>query len=117
MLDFHQDLFNEKFQGEGAPAWAVQDNGLPNPPLGFPGNYFANPAENASWDAFWNNAPASDGIGLQDHYARAWARVAARFHNSPSVLGYEVHERAVAGHRMATVPGTARRLSASSTRP
>jgi endoglycosylceramidase len=90
LLDFHQDLFNEKFQGEGAPAWAVQDNGLPNPPLGFPGNYFANPAENASWDAFWNNAPAADGIGLQDHYARAWAHVATRFHNSPSVLGYEV---------------------------
>lgn len=90
LLDFHQDLFNEKFQGEGAPAWAVEDGGLPNPPLGFPGNYFANPAEDASWDAFWNNAPASDGVGLQDHYARAWARVAARFRNSPSVFGYEV---------------------------
>ena len=23
MLDFHQDLYNERFQGEGAPDWAV----------------------------------------------------------------------------------------------
>src|ERR1700749_4514387 len=29
LLDFHQDLYNEQFQGEGAPAWAVQDGGLP----------------------------------------------------------------------------------------
>jgi endoglycosylceramidase len=90
LLDFHQDLYNEKFQGEGAPAWAVQDGGLPNPALGFPANYFANPAENHAWDAFWGNLPAPDGVGLQVHYARAWAHVAAYFAGSPSVLGYEV---------------------------
>jgi endoglycosylceramidase len=90
LLDFHQDLYSEKFQGEGAPAWAVPLSSLPNPPLGFPGNYFANPAENATWDAFWRNAPAPDGVGLQTHYARAWAHVAARFRGNPAVLGYEV---------------------------
>jgi endoglycosylceramidase len=90
LLDFHQDLYNEKFQGEGAPAWAVQDATLPNPALGFPGNYFANPAENHAWDAFWANAPAADGVGLQTHYARAWARVAGRFHSNKHVLGYEL---------------------------
>ena len=36
LLDFHQDLYNEKFQGEGAPAWAVQDGGRPNPRSAFP---------------------------------------------------------------------------------
>ena len=90
LLDFHQDLFNEKFQGEGAPAWAVQDGNLPNPTLGFPWNYFGNPAEDRSWDRFWLNAKASDGVGLQDHYARAWAHVAATFHGAPGVLGYEL---------------------------
>jgi endoglycosylceramidase len=90
LLDFHQDLYNEKFQGEGAPAWAVQDGGLPNPALGFPWNYFGNPAEDHSWDAFWQNAPASDGVGLQTHYARAWKHVAARFVGTPGLLGYEV---------------------------
>ena len=37
LLDFHQDMYNERFQGEGAPDWAVQDGGLPNlPKAGFP---------------------------------------------------------------------------------
>jgi endoglycosylceramidase len=90
LLDFHQDLYNEVFQGEGAPAWAVQTGGLPNPQLGFPGNYFANPAEEFAWNAFWRDAPAPDGIGLQDHYARAWAHVAAFFRGNPGVFGYEV---------------------------
>jgi endoglycosylceramidase len=90
VLDFHQDLYNETFQGEGAPAWAVLDHGLPNPALGFPGNYFANPAEDAAWDSFFANAKAADGVGLQDHYARAWAHVAAMFGNQPGVFGYEL---------------------------
>ena len=90
LLDFHQDLYNEVFQGEGAPAWAVQTGGLPNPQLGFPGNYFLNPAEEYAWNAFWRDAPAPDGIGLQDHYTRAWAHVAAHFNGNPGVFGYEV---------------------------
>jgi endoglycosylceramidase len=90
LLDFHQDLYNEAFQGEGAPAWAVQTGGLPNPQLGFPANYFANLAQNFAWNSFWRNAPASDGVGLQDHYARTWAHVAGYFHGNPGVFGYEV---------------------------
>jgi endoglycosylceramidase len=90
LLDFHQDLYNEKFQGEGAPSWAVQDGGRPNPALGFPGNYFANPAQGAAWDAFWSDAPGPDGVGLQTHYARAWAHVAARFATNRHVIGYEL---------------------------
>jgi endoglycosylceramidase len=90
LLDFHQDLYNEKFQGEGAPAWAVQDGGLLNPSLGFPGNYFANPALLHAFDQFWANAPGPDGVGLQDHLAAAWAHVAARFAADPNVSGYEV---------------------------
>ncbi len=97
LLDFHQDLYNEAFQGEGAPAWAVQTAGLPNPQLGFPGNYFANPAEEHAWHAFWRNAPAPDGIGLADHYTRAWAHVAAFFRGNPGVFGYEVLNEPWAG--------------------
>ena len=29
LLDFHQDDYNEKFTGEGFPAWAIHDDGLP----------------------------------------------------------------------------------------
>ena len=40
LLDFHQDLYNEKFEGEGFADWAVLDDGLPAEPLtGFPASY------------------------------------------------------------------------------
>ena len=32
-LDFHQDLYNERFSGEGFPDWAVIDDGVPAEPL------------------------------------------------------------------------------------
>jgi endoglycosylceramidase len=90
LLDFHQDQYNEKFQGEGAPAWAVPPSSAPNPALGFPYNYLFNPAEWQVWDRFWNNYKAPDGIGLQDHLAAAWAHVAQRFAGDQAVAGYEV---------------------------
>ena len=90
LLDFHQDLYNEKFQGEGWPDWAVQDDGLPNPENGFPGNYLSNPALNRAFDHFWANDPGPGGVGLQDRYAAAWAHVAARFKDNRHVLGYDL---------------------------
>jgi endoglycosylceramidase len=91
MLDFHQDMFNERFQGEGWPDWAVQDDGLPaQPQLGFPGNYLAMPALWRAFDHFWANDPGPAGIGLQERYAAAWRHVAERFRDDAAVLGYEL---------------------------
>ena len=90
LIDMHQDNYSTVFGGEGAPTWATLSGRLPNPDFGFPGNYYANPAENAAWDAFWNNANASDAVGLQDHYAQVWENVAATFAGNPSVIGYEL---------------------------
>ncbi len=90
MLDFHQDMLNQEFQGEGAPPWAIQDGGLPNPALGFPLNYLTNLALEHAFDAFWQNAPGPGGVGLQDRFAGAWAHVAAAFRNDHNVLGYEL---------------------------
>jgi endoglycosylceramidase len=89
-LDFHQDLYNEKFQGEGWPDWAVQDDGLPNPQNGFPANYVTNPALNRAFDHFWANAPGPGGVGLQDRYAAAWGHVAARFASASHTLGFDL---------------------------
>ena len=76
LLDFHQDLYSERFQGEGFPGWAIQDDGLPaEPKLGFPGNYIAMPALNRAFDHFWNNDAGPSGVGLQDRYANAWRHV------------------------------------------
>jgi len=90
LLDFHQDLWNERFQGEGAPDWAVQDDGLPNPRNGFPANYYTNPALQRALDHFWENSPGPGGIGLQDRYAAAWRHVAGVFRSMRGVLGYEL---------------------------
>ena len=91
LLDFHQDLYNERFQGEGWPDWAVQDDGLPpQPQVGFPGNYFAMPALNRAFDHFWANDPGPGGVGLQDRYAAAFGHVAGRFDTDGHVLGYDL---------------------------
>jgi endoglycosylceramidase len=90
-LDFHQDLYNERFQGEGFPDWAVQDDGLPaEPKVGFPGNYPAMPALNRAFDNFWANRPGPGGVGLQDRYAAAWRHVAERFRDQPYLMGYDI---------------------------
>jgi endoglycosylceramidase len=90
-LDFHQDLYNERFQGEGFPDWAVQDDGLPaQPQAGFPGNYVGMPALHRAFDHFWANDPGPGGVGLQDRYAAAWRHVAERFREHPYVMGYDL---------------------------
>ena len=89
LLDFHQDLYNERFQGEGWPDWAVQDDGLPNPENGFPANYLTNPALNRAFDHFWSN-DALAGVRLQNAYAAAWRHVAAAFASNPYMLGYDI---------------------------
>ncbi len=91
MLDFHQDMYNERFQGEGWPDWAVQDDGLPAEPRnGFPLNYLTMPALQHAFDHFWANSAGPGGVGLQDRYAAAWRHVAAYFRHTPWVLGYEL---------------------------
>jgi len=86
LLDFHQDQYNERFHGEGFPAWAVMDDGLPNAPdLGFPGNYTGMPAVQHAFDHFW-----ADTAGLQEHYAAAWGHVASKFAGNSHVLGYDL---------------------------
>jgi len=90
ILDMHQDGYSSVFGGEGAPLWATQTGGLPNPALGFPFDYFFNPAQYYAWDALWSNADASDGVGLANHYAQMWEYVANYFNGNPSVAGYEI---------------------------
>jgi endoglycosylceramidase len=92
LLDFHQDLYNERFQGEGWPDWAVNDDGLPaQPALGFPYNYLLMPALQRAFDHFWANDPApGDSVGLQDRYAAAWHHVAERFRGDNAVLGFDL---------------------------
>ncbi len=90
LLDVHQDMLNELFQGEGFPDWAIEDGGLPNPKLGFSNNYLANPALEHALDEFFDDAPGPGGVGLQQRFATAWEDVAQAFRGDRSVLGYEL---------------------------
>jgi endoglycosylceramidase len=108
LIDFHQDMYNERFQGEGAPDWAVQDDGLPAvPKLGFPANYETMPALQHTFDHFWENSPGPGGVGLQDRYAAAWRHVALRLRSTAGVLGYDLFNEPFPGTPWATCAGSA----------
>ncbi len=103
MLDFHQDLYHERFQGEGAPTWAVQDDGLPaEPRLGFPANYFSMTAMQRAFDHFWANDPGPGGVGLQVRYAKAWRHVAKVFRSTRGVMGMDLFNEPFPGSEFAT---------------
>ena len=87
LLDMHQDVYNERFDGEGAPSWAVCTDGLPNadPPGRWSENY-ATAAAGAAYRHFWRNDVVGD---LQGEYDRVWAAVATYFRGDPWVLGYD----------------------------
>lgn len=90
MLDMHQDLYSVRFS-DGAPAWATLDEGKPHAqgPV-WSDAYYVSEAVQSALDNFWANAPAPDGVGLQDHYARVWRRVAERFKDEPAVVGFDL---------------------------
>jgi endoglycosylceramidase len=97
LLDFHQDAFNEKFNGEGFPAWAVNDDGLPFIDLG---SFFLNdqtPAVQRAYDHLWNN----DG-NLWHYYAQAWKAVAKKWRYQPYLMGYDLFNEPNAGTQMLT---------------
>lgn len=84
LFDFHQDLYAERFGGEGFPDWAVHDDGVPPTDVGFPGNYFT-PAVERAFDNFWSNTD-----NLWDDYRDAWKAVAAKWKNLDHHGGYDL---------------------------
>lgn len=87
ILDMHQDVYNELFDGEGAPDWAVCTNGAPNvdPPGRWSSNY-GTAAAGAAFDHFWTNDVVGD---LQGQFDMVWGQVAKYFADDPWVIGYD----------------------------
>lgn len=89
-LDMHQDLYSQQF-GDGAPEWATLTDDLPHVTGDMWSDaYLSSPAVNRALDHFWQNTPAVDGIGLQDHYAAMWKHVASYFADCPNIIGYDM---------------------------
>jgi endoglycosylceramidase len=100
LIDFHQDGFSPKYNGNGLPDWMAYDDGLPNPPDAvFPLYYIQNPAMQRAFESLWANRPGPGGIGLQDYYAQGVSAVARRFAGSPWVLGYDLINEPFPGAR------------------
>lgn len=85
-----QGQYAESLNGWGFPEWTVFTDGAPNGNQPFGQGYVANPAQERAWDNFWANVQASDGRGIQDHYADWLGRLATRFADKPGVLGIDV---------------------------
>ena len=90
LLDMHQDLYSVKFS-DGAPEWATLTEDKPH----YTGHvwsdsYLISPAVQTAFDNFWKNTPASDGIGIQDHYANLWKYIAKRYANDTAIIGYDL---------------------------
>jgi len=81
LIDVHQDLWT------GMPAWATIG-------VGFPANF----------QAFWDNASAPDGIGIQTHFDKLWAHIAARLKGDVNIIGLDPLNEPQAGVLSACVP-------------
>jgi endoglycosylceramidase len=89
LLDFHQDIYNERYGGEGFPDWAVFDDGLwtgaePQVFEGWAGRYLT-PGVGRAFDNFWENRD-----GIQDELIEAWTLVAALVQHERWVVGFDL---------------------------
>jgi endoglycosylceramidase len=93
LLDMHQDLYSQSLcYGDGAPEWACDLSGY-NVSQCNTSNWGLNylvPAVTQSFQNFWDDKQAPDGVGLQEHYASVWQHVANMFATNTTILGYEI---------------------------
>jgi endoglycosylceramidase len=85
ILDMHQDIYSRKFYGDGAPLWAVLDDGIPFTPRTPWFMNYSEPAVQRAFDSFWQNRD-----GIQDEYFESWKRVAEKFADADWVVGFDI---------------------------
>lgn len=95
-FDFHQDMYSEKYGGEGFPDWSIHDDGVPPTNIGFPQTYFT-PATTRAFDNFWGNT-----ANLWDDYRDAWIAVAAKWKDQDHHGGYDILNEPYPGSHFAS---------------
>jgi len=105
ILDMHQDMYSQKYRGNGAPAWACIDGGVPPQKPGAAPWYYGYTQEAVirAFESFWRNAPAPDGKGVQDHFIETWCRVAARYARDTRIIGYDLFNEPFYGMDFGTI--------------
>jgi endoglycosylceramidase len=97
LVNLMQGMYASQFDGSGFPDWMVDSGGAPNIPGPFPQSYVYDPAEERAWDNFWANAPAADGVGLQDHFGHGLQYLARYFSTRAGFLGFDLLNEPWAG--------------------
>jgi endoglycosylceramidase len=103
VIDMHQDAWSkyiytkpsdkcvaplQAIRGfDGAPLWASEHV---TPACAVNGVRELDPAVGEDFQKLYDDAPAPDGVGLQEHYANAMLALARRFQGAPTVAGYEI---------------------------
>jgi len=104
LVDFHQDEYGPVFFDNGFPDWMTMTDGLPNLyEVGFPVQYFVNPALERAYDHFWHNDVGPSGRRLQTDDARILAHVAGLLRSHAGLLGYEIMNEPWSGDRKSVV--------------
>ena len=105
LVEFHQDLFSEKFCADGVPIWAISSHlskGFPRPldlkpypfdERGYPkgcgkhpwAEFYFSKAVGRSFEALWTNKH-----GMRDRFIHYWKKVAETFRGNPEVIAYEI---------------------------
>jgi endoglycosylceramidase len=109
LLEWHQDLFSERYCGNGAPLWAsrplsnpnrfrfpwpwskIRKEAYPNGPIteescagiNFANGYF-NFQLSQAFEDFYTNYD-----GVRDSFVNFWRKIAFEFKNESNVIGYE----------------------------
>jgi endoglycosylceramidase len=92
LIDMHQDLYSRDFGGDGAPSWAVYDDGIPfHRTSPWPIDYTA-PAVTKAFDHLW-----LDDHDLHAAYSDAVRAVAMAVGDVPAVVGYELFNEPMPG--------------------
>ncbi|RAV31685.1 hypothetical protein DLJ54_07120 [Corynebacterium heidelbergense] len=89
VVEFHQDAWSEKYNGDGAPEWASIDDGFYNTNAGILGAG-TNPANNQAIQNFFANRPAPDGKGIKDHFVEMWGHTAGYLAGTNGLAGYGI---------------------------
>ncbi len=84
VVDMHQDLYGEGFNGDGAPKWTCDEARykafVPKTPWALS---YTDPNMVACYDGFWNSAE------LKSHYVEAWRRLAKKVAKKSAIIGVD----------------------------
>ncbi|EAR97960.1 glycosyl hydrolase family cellulase (macronuclear) [Tetrahymena thermophila SB210] len=130
LLDMHQDLFSEKFCGDGIPLWLIPEAEYKYFPLPIPkkiefNNQSGLPMDcniTTGWGTYYFSYDVAEGFeklytnyeGRLNLMAQFWGKIAQTFKGNPFVLGYELINEPFAGNifknPLLLIPGFADRL-------